>query len=696
MKSLVSKISAFIVLIFSFAFLACSMADDVVVYDTSSPVVAPAVLCNVLHGRLDQTKNFDTRTIIDQTVRDFTAYDYYMYGTNSSSGIFPITPIEVDTDSGVFSINLSSCYWNLTVFALRHGSAPISDIDQVHSNAILIGNAAADLSKSAANATFTMSVGSLSTGGYAYFDINLSNDSGKTYWDLPYVGINDYRVYASLKYIITGNEVPGSRKGLGFTHGGHSTTYSAGPFTPGTYIFELSFYDPDGEFKGSWEDSIVIMAGQSNVVKISDVYVPNALGLIPTVPENFYATYYTGSEDSTEHDGTYKLRFDWQDRAINETHFELQLAELELTSEWDTVNPELSWNEVISGGDGHATKRLLNLITYDKSYLSHTEYIDGSTRANSSFLTVYAKLGVQYQARIRAVNALGASDWLNVAIPSSRGEIPAVGDKSRLSYFGEDYGDGSRAANIIHRGRITYNPLGGSYSRSADARVHTPRIAYFTQMNPNRNDVPELSWWTGPDYWDGSGYNPSSSADDLADGTKVFRWWNTKAQGDYSTRCYDKTVGILSPYKLAENAVFYAEYEEAGVPDPVASYRLLASWISCSVGGTDKGSVTSDAEAKRAVVTLSRAAGTDVVFNLKLPLGELPYDKVTARILDASYVEKYTRTGSYTAAGYDLTMNLSDARWVNGLYEVEFEASKLFPDDSSLYEKCWLTLLITD
>ena len=695
MKLPVSKICALIVLIFSFAFLSCSMADDVVVYDTTVSVAVSPAISNVLHGKLDQKKNFETRTIMDQTVRDFTSYDYYMYGMNSSSGIFPITPIEVDTDTGIFSINLSSCYWNLTVFALRKGTEPISDIDKVHSNAILIGNAAADLSKSAANATFTMSVGSLSTGGYAYFDIDLSNDSGKTYWDLPYVGINDYRVYASLKYIITGNEVPGSGKELGFTHGGHSTTYSAGPFTPGTYLFELSFYDPDGIFKGSWEDSIVIVAGQSQTQKINGVYVPNVLGLVPDSPENFYATYYTGSEDSSEHDGTYKLRFDWQDRAINETHFELQLAEVELTSEWDPVNPDLSWKEVLSGGDGHSTKHLLNLITYDKSYLSHTEYIDGSTNANSSHITVYAKLGVQYQARIRAVNALGASEWLNVALPSSRSEIPDVSDKAKLSYFGEDYGDGSRASNIIHRGRITYNLLGGSYNISADARVQTPKISYFTQMNPNRNDAAELSWWKGPDYWDGSGYDSSSTADDLADGTKMFHWWSTKAQGDSSYRCYDKTSGAIKLYKLAENVSFYAEYEDSKL-DPAASYRLLASWITYSAGGTDMDTVTNDKNAKRAVVTLSRGTVTDIVFNLKVPESELNYDKVTAKILDSSYVEKYTSTGDYTAAGYELTMDLSDQRWVNGLYEVEFAASKLFPDDSSLYEKCYLTLIITD
>ena len=174
----------------------------------------------------------------------------------------------------------------------------------------------------------------------------------------------------------------------------------------------------------------------------------------------------------------------------------------------------------------------------------------------------------------------------------------------------------------------------------------------------------------------------------------MFRWWSTKAQGDSSYRCYDKTSGAIKLYKLAENVSFYAEYED-GIPDPAASYRLLASWITYSAGGTDRGKVTADENAKRAVVTLSRGAGT-IVFNLKVPSLELNYNKVTAKILDSSYVEKYTRTGNYTATGYELTMDLSDPRWVNGLYEVEFAASKPFPDDSSLYEKCYLTLIITD
>lgn len=686
MKLCLSKIFASILFVFSFAFLSCSMADEVVLIDNTKA----DAMENALYGRLECNTSGDTvRTIIDNKVKDLNDYDFYMYGINSANGKFPITPVPVDSDSGSFSMLLSPCYWNLTVFALNKGTAPISDIDAVHSNAILIGNAAADLSHSAANATFTMSFSNLTTGGYANFDIVLANGLNSGYWPLPKEGVDDYQVHGCLKYILSGKEVADSIKNPD-VHNISGTdryegNYSAGPFPPGTYLFELSFYSSSGALKGIWTDTIVIAAGQSQIEKIDTVYVPNVMGKKPEAPSNFYATYYTGSEDSSEHDGTYKLHFNWEDNANNETNFELQLAEVNVGIDWENGN----WNE---------PAKIRNSVLYGKTYLEHPEYINGSTNANNSRISVYAKLGVQYQARIRAVNSFGESDWVNVKLPSSRTEIPEDLDKDLLSYFGEDYGDGSRNSNCIHRGRITYNFVGGSYEPKSSLRVSTSKLTYFTQMTPNQNDLPEYSWWVGPSLWNGAGYDDSSDNDDLRKESKVFRYWNSSVDGNSSTRYYDKTVGSLSYYKLPDNLTLYAEYVEDPSGTPTGnSYRLLSNWINWYIDDVSQDSVAAVADSKRAMVTVSRTSGTRFDFKLLVPSGEKNFSKMQAKIFDASNNEVYSYSSVYNIGlGFNVSLNLNDAKWVNGLYEIEFTGEKENPDSTSLYEKCYVVLVITD
>ncbi|MCQ2240737.1 hypothetical protein [Treponema sp.] len=681
------KLSAFFactILIFVFTFLSCSMANDAVVIDNSKTGYAE----NALYGQLECSEiGENVRTIVDGKVKRFSDYDFYMYGVNSANGEFPITSVPLDSSSGSFSMLLSPCYWNLTVFALRKGETPITAIDAVHSNAILIGNAAADLTHSAASATFTMSISNLTTGGYANFDVILSN--GTDNWPLPVDDDGAYQVHGSLKYILSGEEITDSLRNLN-VHNISETdryegSYSAGPFVPGTYLFELDFYNSSGILKGIWTDTIVIAAGQSQIEKIDPVYVPNVMGKKPEAPSNFYATYYTGSEDSSEHDGTFKLHFNWDDNANNETNFELQLAEVNVGIDWE----DGYWNE---------SSKIRNSVSYGKTYLEHPEYISGSTNANNSRFSVYAKLGVQYQARIRAVNTFGESDWVNVKLPSSKTEIPEDLDKDLLSYFGEDYGDGSRNSNCIHRGRITYNFVGGSYEPKSGLRVSTSKLTYFTQMTPNQNDLPEYSWWVGPSLWNGAGYDDSSDDDDLRKEVKVFRYWNSSVDGNSSTRYYDKTVGSLAYYKLPDNLTLYAEYVEDPSGTPTGnSYRLLSNWINWYIDDVSQDSVAAVADSKRAMVTVSRTSGTRFDFKLLVPSGEKNFSKMQAKIFDASNNEVYSYSSVYNIGlGFNVSLNLNDAKWVNGLYEIEFTGEKENPDSTSLYEKCYVVLVITD
>lgn len=699
------KKSVLSILILTFTFFGffagCNMSGSADVTVTSA-VASLSGEGNTLYGSLaDYSKEIRT---ITAGATDKTNLKYYIYGVNSANGTFPITKVDVNPSTGEFSVNLYPTYWNVTVFALPLDAEELSDTSKVYSNAVLIGHAAADLTYSSVNAKFTLSVNNLTTAAHANFNVVLSNDNGDTFWQWPTDEAGSPLVaVASIKNIVSGEtllcnnmEKSSTEKTIGFLEdvsGKVSAVYNAYyDLTPGTYSFEINIYDSTRTaLKGVWADTIVLGAGQT----ISgDVYMPNVLGTKPLAPASFYASYYKNSEDLTDNEGTYKLKFNWANTPNNESHYEIQLSEFETSAEWEGLS---SW------GDPYHVGNMKYTHIYDRSYAAKTEYFSGSMNSNNTELVVYAKLGVQYQARIRSVNTFGSSDWVNVTI-AKKGDVTDT--MNELSYFGEDCGDGSKPSNMIHRGRITYDLKDGTYEFAEYYRTSAPRIQYYTQFSPDVTKTCEVAYWSGCGF-DGNESAVAGSALNYEDKSvspseiKVFQYWNSRFELGETGRIYDKQAASHDGYKSFKNIKLYAEYVTNTItPVPVAkTYKLLTNWIEYQVSGSGFTKVVSEldtTEYKRSLLRIPASAGT-LNFALEVPVDVLPgtYETIAIEIYDSANKAIYTEDAFYSPTGgcSFAPINFASKKITAGVYEISFTGKKS-ASGTSLYEKCYITMIV--
>ena len=108
-----------------------------------------------------------------------------------------------------------------------------------------------------------------------------------------------------------GTDAAPTEKNVAFTatsiDAANAVDYTIASFTPGTYLFKVTFEKTGSNKKFYWSDVLVVLPGKTinNAVGI-----PNVIGEKPEAPTAFKAGYVENSEDKFS--GWYTTAFEWE------------------------------------------------------------------------------------------------------------------------------------------------------------------------------------------------------------------------------------------------------------------------------------------------------------------------------------------------------------------------------------------------
>lgn len=383
-----------------------------------------------------KSANHASRTIIPDSFNSDDV-DFYLYGTNTSGGTFGPTKVDFkgNTDAvggtsktvGTINIPANSSVWDFTLVAVTSGAEAPTEAT-LKDEAVLIGYSSMDM-LNGDTAKFTLSPDGLTK--EAVIAMKLYTDG----WQLP----TGFTAKAGIYDLATGADAATTEKDVDFKatsiDADHAVDYAIASFTPGTYLFKVTFENTNSNKKFYWSDVLVVLPGKTidNVVGI-----PNIIGTAPTAPTAFKAGYVEKSEDKFS--GWYTTAFEWERGSKNENNFEIEVLEF---NDADTVTPpadaDAAWTTALATGKS---------VTYDSKFSSVANYESGSLLSGNTKAQLRLELGKRYFARIRAVNDAGESAWTLVALA----DAPA-----------EPTGTKAFTGNTINRYRLTYFMNGGTY-----------------------------------------------------------------------------------------------------------------------------------------------------------------------------------------------------------------------------------------
>lgn len=388
-----------------------------------------------------KSANRASRTIIPDSF-DSTRVVFYLYGTNTSGGTFG--PEKVDfkgnTDAtggtasktvGTINIPANSAVWEFTLVAVAPQGATAPTEATLKDNAVLIGYSSMDM-LNGDTAKFTLSPDGLTK--EADIAMKLYTDG----WELPAGFTAKAGIYLLTTGADAGADATPTEKAVAFTvttkDEANAVEYAIASFTPGTYLFKVTFEKTGSNKKFYWSDVLVVLPGKTieNVVGI-----PNIIGEKPKAPTAFKAGYVEKSED--KYSGWYTTAFEWERGSKNENNFEIEVLEF---NDADTVTPpadaDAGWTTALAAGTH---------VTYDSKFSSEANYESGSLLSGNTKAQLRLELGKRYFARIRAVNDAGESAWTLVDLTAAPAE-PA--------------GTKAFTGNTINRYRLTYFMNGGT------------------------------------------------------------------------------------------------------------------------------------------------------------------------------------------------------------------------------------------
>ena len=527
----------------------------------------------------------DSRTIIPDGYEAGTI-DLYVYGEayGSKAGYvnkFPVTKMTLD-GSG-FTLNIPRDDWELTAIAVKKDETGITDNDfdtavsKLKSKAVLIGTAQLMLSNRPQTPTvsFTLSPDGLETPGTMQNVITFSqwpenlfklDNSNKITSD----GIFD-EIEVCLKNKKTGDvassvaespvEFKYNQSNIVFTTENAANSLKDFKFTfsdglskilPGTYLLSIKLSDSGNSIKTvTITDDYVVLPGVLNNKAFT---IQNRLDQPAAAPADFKLSY--SDEDAVKQD-MYTMNFQWTRAAAkNEEWFEILFVDITGdnaipadTAVWDSVNKKVT--------DAYITKTKYWDFNVRNDPLppapaegapvpvpGDPNYIDGSLTAGNTVLKMYAELGHQYVAWIRAVNVSGPSEWVKAEFNGDTG----------IAFTGAD------TANLY---RIEYNLCGGAYGDNGET-YNKKMYHIYTENNGTANDV---ALWN-PDNlkYDGIPFqrwvtNPANPAEQSADIT--YNHEDPDGVEDSGDE-FDK----ITAYKGYKNIELYAHYSEGAQAVP--------------------------------------------------------------------------------------------------------------------------------
>ncbi|WP_308689952.1 hypothetical protein [uncultured Treponema sp.] len=382
-----------------------------------------------------KSANHASRTIIPDSF-DSDGVDFYLYGTNTSGGTFG--PEKVDFTSkagsktiGTISIPANSAVWEFTLVALATGATAPTEAT-LKNEAVLIGYSSMDM-LNGDTAKFTLSPDGLTK--KAEIAMKLYTDG----WELPAEFTAKAGIYLLTTGADAGTDAAPTEKEVAFTDAtkdeANAVAYTIASFTPGTYLFKVTFEKTGSNKKFYWSDVLVVLPGKTinNAVGI-----PNVIGEKPEAPTAFKAGYVENSEDKFS--GWYTTAFEWERGSKNENNFEIEVLEFNDADTAVTLpTSDDEWTAASTAGSHE---------TYDSKFSSEANYESGSLLSGNTKAQLRLELGKRYFARIRAVNDAGESAWTLVDLT----DAPA-----------EPTGTQKFTGTTINRYRLTYFMNGGAY-----------------------------------------------------------------------------------------------------------------------------------------------------------------------------------------------------------------------------------------
>ena len=277
-------------------------------------------------------------------------------------------------------------------------------------------------------------------------------------------------------------------------------TQDAFTVAPGTYLFAIDFYNDNDVRVGYYSDNIVVDPGYPLIQNLGKIDVVNQK---PEAPSAFKAYLVNDSEGSIE--GFYKVRFEWVDNSSNETNFEIELLEAggeaprQITNNpaWHPTTATTSsgnytynataktWTYTADVGTGAAAVSVTDTIrlyglnatnAFATDLYGSDFWSSGTLRAGSKTLTMYLSLGKVYEARIRAINSSGASDWVERTTTGGAASSILTGTT------GYNYAGYTDSKQHINRLKIEYdlNGAGATLYKDADDTYNGKYTEYDT------------------------------------------------------------------------------------------------------------------------------------------------------------------------------------------------------------------------
>lgn len=587
-----------------------------------------------------KSANRASRTIIPDSF-DSDGVDFYLYGTNTSSGTFGPSKVDFKGNAeaaggtsktvGTVSIPANSAVWEFTLVAVASGATAPTDETTLKNDAVLIGYSSMDM-LNGDTAKFTLSPDGLTK--KAEIAMKLYNDG----WTTP----TGYKITAGIYKLTDGADatITGDGKGtttikenlsLG-TSAPADANYSLPSMTPGTYLFKVTFEKTNSNKKFYWSDVLVVLPGKTIE---NAVGIPNIIGTAPEAPTAFKAGYVEKSED--KYSGWYTTAFEWERGSKNENNFEIEVLEF---NDADTVTPpadaDAGWTAALAAGTS---------VTYDSKFSSEANYESGSLLSRNEKAQLRLELGKRYFARIRAVNDAGGSDWTLVDLTAA----PA-----------EPTGTQKFTGNTINRYRLTYFMNGGTYYA----------------------DEEKAKAGTGGSTADIVSYHCEDSAAGTeiikADGTPIIKkntytwsYWSKDGKSETASR-YNEPGAAPEAYKGYKNLDLYAMFTtDASVAIfDKKSLEIQDGWITVATPGTLTGKTATIDVATETEVKWTFTPGEvkDAEGN---KIENFAYDKVNFTVTKGGTIFE-AKSEDKVGAAKDFTMSLLNLP--AGIYQVTFTA----------------------
>lgn len=515
----------------------------------------------------------DSRTIIPDGYEAGTI-DLYVYGEayGSKAGYvnkFPVTKMTLD-GSG-FTLNIPRDDWELTAIAVKKDETGITDndFDTAVSNlklkAVLIGTAQLMLSNRPQTPTvsFTLSPDGLETPGTMQNVITFSqwpenlfklDNSNKITSDgifdeievclknkktgdiAAYVGDTPVS-YDESNIVFNTDNAANSLKDFKFTFSNGTTE-----ILPGTYLLSIKLSDSENSRKTvTITDDYVVLPGVLNNKAFT---IQNRLDQPAAAPTDFKLSY--SDEDAVKQD-MYTMNFQWTRAAAkNEEWFEILFVDITgvdavpaITAVWDTSTTPPAVKSAYSDKAKYWDFNVRNDPLAAENP-GDPNYIYGSLTAGNTALKMYAELGHQYVAWIRAVNVSGPSGWVGATYDGNVGTTFTDAD----------------TANLF---RIEYNLCGGAYGDNGE--IYNKKMYHiYTKINGSGAGVTDDLWNPDNLKYDGIPFqcwvtNPANPAEKSADITYTPQ--NPDGVEDSGDE-FDK----VTAYKGYKNIELYAHYYE--------------------------------------------------------------------------------------------------------------------------------------